>query len=215
MERIKLGVRPFSNGGPGHLVFVIGPAGIGKSTYINEAEKPGCVLMKEDTYDYIDDTTHELALDFYERGRMSSTLLVLSFMDELELRRRSKIRRKKLLVIEMCALTKVAQASMFMMAQRWVDCGGTAQVFVFWPGESPYPANDAYQVYLRKLHADNPDDEKITTAWSMWEDFMNSDSPKYRLPWQNDLLGPDGGVFGNRVPKWMTWWKHADLDAAE
>jgi hypothetical protein len=212
MERMKLFVSPTKP--IGHLVFLIGPAGIGKSTYTMASDADGIALMKGDVYEYIMDGTAEIdVLDSYEVQAMAGTILALFFAEEVARRRRSTKRCERIFVVELCALTKTAQAQVFALGQYWVDHGGTAQVVVAWPGKSPTPDPEGFLRYLTRKLAENPDDENTAIALPMWKDFHNSgDHPRFRLPYKNPLLD-SGSVFGAIRPLYQDWWK--DDPAAE
>ena len=201
-------------GGPGKLIFVIGPAGIGKTSLIEKrAEIEPVVLHKEDTYTLIDEEFQHL--DNYERSAMSRALLSAVVIEELERRRRSPKRRKQLFIVEACAMTKVAQAHLALLATRWVGLTGTAQVVCLWPGKPTVaedgtklylPDEEGFTRYLQEQARQNDEDERIARALGIISDFDIS-HPKFRYPWDKDgLLRAKAGIFEEMARMWQSWY---------
>ena len=206
----------FPKGGPGKLIFVLGPSGIGKSSMIarRQASKP-VTLHKERTYECVREHFPDL-ITHYDEHAMSSAMLVFLISEEIERRRRGAARRKRPFIVEMCGITRNSQAVIALICDRWQTIGGEAQVVCLWPGTEggDQPDDNGYLSYLTAQLRENPDDEALTVAFAMMNDF-SPENARFCYPWENPLLRLDEGyVTGEMVVILQDWYKTAMDQAA-
>lgn len=221
----------FPEGGPGTMILMLGPSGIGKTTFIRESTSKLTVIHTEDVRLQMEERlleTQGYLPNEYDLGGIVQSAVAMLVWTEIEARRRAPSRRKLKFVLESTGMKKAGQARLIGIAQVWNLLGGDTQMMCIWPGTPGTKVWGSggqeqlvyygFKDYLKAWVDEASDQDKAMFALALWEDFMASGGRRnpWLEPWLNRQFYVGEGPFTLKpYIRYTDWYMHLNEESED